>query len=66
MSLFHEANRPFWDALRKFLVYLLIELDKAYGWRTVIPDAKERKAYFESRFVSFTVNGKEYEEYINE
>lgn len=33
-AIFHESNRPFWDALRRFLIWLLRELDKWYGWKT--------------------------------
>lgn len=32
--IFDERNRPFWDALRRFLIWLLRELDKWYGWNT--------------------------------
>lgn len=33
-GLFHENNRTFWSFARRFLIYLLRELDKWYGWRT--------------------------------
>lgn len=33
-TIFDERNRPFWDALRRFLIWLLRELDKWYGWNT--------------------------------
>lgn len=33
-SIFAPNNRPFWDALRRFLIWLLKELDKWYGYTT--------------------------------
>lgn len=32
--IFDERNRPFWEAARRFLIWLLRELDKWYGWKT--------------------------------
>lgn len=32
--LFDERNRIFWQAARRFLIWLLRELDKWYGWNT--------------------------------
>lgn len=32
--IFDEKNKVFWDALRRFLIWLLKELDKWYGWKT--------------------------------
>ena len=33
-AIFHESNRTFWTIVRRLMIYLLKELDKAYGWRT--------------------------------
>jgi hypothetical protein len=33
-AIFQESNREFWGIARRFLIYLLRELDKAYGWKT--------------------------------
>lgn len=33
-TIFDERNRAFWEALRRFLIWLLRELDKWYGWST--------------------------------
>ena len=32
--IFDERNRAVWEAARRFLIYLLRELDKWYGWKT--------------------------------
>jgi hypothetical protein len=34
-AIFCEGNRVFWDIARRFMIALLRELDKWYGWRTV-------------------------------
>lgn len=33
-ALFCESNRRIWDIVRRFMIQLLRELDKAYGWDT--------------------------------
>jgi len=33
-SLFSEENKTFWDIARRFMIYLLRELDHWYGWKT--------------------------------
>lgn len=32
--IFDERNRPFWDQIRRLLIWLLKQLDQWYGWRT--------------------------------
>lgn len=35
--IFDPHNRLFWEAGRRFMIYLLKELDRWYGWKT-FPD----------------------------
>lgn len=32
--IFDERNRLVWEAARRFMIFLLKELDKYYGWNT--------------------------------
>lgn len=32
--IFCEGNRPFWVIIRRLLIAMLKELDRAYGWET--------------------------------
>lgn len=33
-TIFAEENRRIWEQVRRLLIFLLHELDKAYGWNT--------------------------------
>ncbi len=36
--IFCEGNRPFWTIVRRLLIVMLKELDRAYGWQTFESD----------------------------
>lgn len=36
--IFAEGNRIFWDAARRFMIAILRQLDRWYGWTTIGKD----------------------------
>ena len=41
--IYDERNRQHWEQRRREIIRELIELDRWYGWRTIIPDSAIRK-----------------------
>jgi hypothetical protein len=39
--LFDERNRRVWEQVRRLLIFILRELDEAYGWNTFKKDCRD-------------------------